>query len=296
MLIKDVIQKTTQFFREKGFQNPRLDTELLIASALHWERMKLYLNYDYPLTEAELSVCRELVRRRASGEPVAYILGHKGFFKHTFKVTPAVLIPRPETESMVEEVLAWANSSQDEHVARLRVVDFGTGSGCIGLSLMAEMNEARLLAVDVSQPAIEVATENAVSLGVADRTSFVVSDVGELTQQDVMSEFGALADAVVANPPYIAADDSNVEENVRKYEPQSALFSGKDGLSHIRQWSMKAAEITRAGAFVIFEIGHEQGRAAKEIFESVGHFKDIEIQKDLSGKDRFIRCYRSEEF
>lgn len=298
MQVKDVIQKTTQFFKDKGFASPRLDTELLIAHALHWERMKLYLNYDYPLSEEELKACRELVRRRSQGEPVAYILGHKDFYNHSFKVTPDVLIPRPETEMIVEETLKWVKSLQDK--TDFRFIDFGTGSGCIGLSILSELLSedisvtmaSTLLAVDASEGAIAVASENARALEIDDRAQFLVRDIAELSTGDVMNALGGLADAVVANPPYIAIDDPLVEENVKRFEPSSALFSGEDGIHHIRVWAMKAAELTSPDALVIFEIGASQGSAAREIFQSLKHFRNIEIIRDLSGKDRFVRCYR----
>lgn len=291
MLVKDVVQKTTDFFKEKGFESPRLDTELLIASALNWDRVKIYLNYDYPLNEQELSKCRELVRRRAGGEPVAYILGKKDFYKHSFHVSNAVLIPRPETEEMVETVLELVNKELPEQ--EIRIVDLGTGSGCIGLSLLAELPLARLCGVDVSPAALEVAKLNSETLGLSDRTSLIEADAGVVAAELVRDSLGGWADVVVANPPYIAKNDPQVSESVKKFEPAGALFSDEDGLSHIRFWAKKAAEITRPRAVVIFEIGHEQGEKARELFHRLNVFDSIVIQKDLSGKDRFIRCRRS---
>lgn len=288
--IKDVLEKTTQFFREKGIESARLDTELLISSALKWERLKLYLNYDYPLSEEELAACRELVRRRASGEPVAYILGKKDFYKHSFIVNPAVLIPRPETELLVEGTIRWLNENCVESPARF--VDFGTGSGCIGLSIAAEVEGSQWLGVDKSPQAIEVAQTNAMELGLTDRSHFLVSDVAELEAEKVTEILGDVPDAVVANPPYIAVNDPEVDPSVRRFEPDEALFSGADGLEHIRIWEVKAAELVRPGGLVIFEIGYKQGPIAHEIFSSSGRFEDIQILKDYSGFDRFVRAVR----
>lgn len=290
MMVKDVIQKTTQFFREKGFDSPRLDTELLIASALHWERMKLYLNYEYPLSEEELTTCRDFVRRRASGEPVAYILGEKGFFSHTFKVTSDVLIPRPETETLVEIAIDWAKAN----AAAPRIVDLGTGSGCIGLSLLAALPEAQLLAVELSAGALAIAKENAETLQVSGRAHWHAGDAGAVTRDLVEHELGTLADVIVANPPYIAVNDPEVQESVKKFEPASALFSGDDGLGHIRSWAKAAGPIARAGAFVMFEIGFDQGRTAKEIFEQTNFFERIEVVRDLAGHERFVRAFRKD--
>lgn len=287
LLVKDVLQKTTQFFREKGIETARLDAELLIAAALGWERMKIYLNYDYPLNETELGTCREYVRRRSGGEPVAYILGKKGFYNHDFKVTPAVLIPRPETEQIVEETVAWmrANNAQ-------RVVDFGTGSGCLGLSILGEVPEARLVAVDISSAALEIAKENAQVAGLSERAVFVESDVAALEAARLQDLLTGPADAVVANPPYIAENDPEVEAGVRKFEPSTALFSPDEGLAHIRAWCLKAGQILRPGGWVMFEIGHLQGPAAKAIFNESGNFEDVSIEKDLSGRERYIRARR----
>lgn len=290
MQVKDVIQKTTQFFREKGFESPRLDTELLIASALNWERMKLYLNYEYPLSDEELAKCRELVKRRSSGEPVAYILGEKGFFSHSFKVTSDVLIPRPETETLVETAIEWAKMN----APRARLVDLGTGSGCIGLSILSALPETSLLAVDISAGALAVAKENAARIEVAARAKWHGGDAGSLSPSIVESELGGLADMVLANPPYIAADDPDVQDNVRKFEPSTALFSGEEGLAHIRRWAVTAGQVARPGAFIMFEIGYNQGRAAKEIFENTGVFESVEIVRDLAGHERFVRAIRKE--
>ena len=282
MILKDILQKTTQFFRDRGFETARLDTELLISSGLGWERMKLYLNYEYPLTEDELNKCRALVKRRTTGEPIAYILGKRDFYNHSFQVTPAVLIPRPETEQIVETAIPWLKLSETQ-----RIVDLGTGSGCIGLSLLAELAEARLLAVDVSAEALLVAKLNAEQLGVSDRATFLHLDAGALTLAQVEEALGGAADAVVANPPYIANNDPAVEANVKKFEPQSALFSEDEGLQHIRDWTAVAKAVVRADGFAMFEIGYQQGAAALEIFAA--QFAEVQIDKDLSGHDRFVR-------
>ncbi len=291
MQIKEILQKTTDFFRNKGFDSPRLETELLISSALQWERMRLYLNHEYPLTEEELNACREFVKRRAAGEPVAYIVGHKGFFKHSFKVTPAVLIPRPETESLVEEATAWAR----KNCSSPRVVDLGTGSGCVGLSVLAELPQAKLLAVDLSDAALAVAQSNAEMIGVNDRATYLSKDAATLDGSEVKIILGDLADIVLANPPYISEDDPEIQDSVKKFEPAMALFSEANGFAHIRAWSQTAVRIARPGAFIMFEIGHEQGAQAKEIFEANTQYENVQIIKDLAGLERFVRATRKQE-
>lgn len=307
--IKDVLQKTTLFFKDKGFTSARLDTELLIADALKWERVKLYLNYEYPLSPEELANCREAVRRRATGEPVAYILGRKDFYNHSFVVNSAVLIPRPETEQIVEDSASWLRANADIH--NVRLLDLGTGSGCIGLSLLAELAaistkaavdantdvpinpvplQSRLLGVDISESAVEVAKLNAANLNLSESAKFLCRDVQLLRADEVLNVLGGRADVVVANPPYISPTDPAVENDVRRFEPALALFSDADGLSHIRLWAKQAGDLLRPGGFVMFEIGHEQGAAALEIFSILGFYEDVRIVKDLSGRDRFIRA------
>lgn len=296
MQVKDVLTKTTLFFREKGFETARLDSELLIAAALKWERMKLYLNYEYPLSEPELSLCRELVRRRGGGEPVAYILGKKDFFNHTFSVGPGVLIPRPETERIVEDTVAWLRVQlQDPEQEPARIVDFGTGSGCIGLSVLAELLGSKLLGVDLSKDALKIAKTNAEQLSLVERATFIESDVQSLVTQEIYRLLAGAADAVVANPPYIAETDPQIDENVRRFEPASALFSGDSGLQHIRQWSLKAAELLRPGGFAMFEIGFQQGNAARELFEGLRKFEEVQIVKDLAGLERYVRAVKARD-
>jgi release factor glutamine methyltransferase len=288
MQLKDVIQKTTQFFRDKGFESPRLETELLLAHALNWERIKLYLNYDYPLSEAELSAARELVRRRATGEPVAYILGKKDFYNHSFHVSRAVLIPRPETESIVEAVIAWAKPQMAER--QINIIDFGTGSGCIGLSVLAEVPGAKLLAVDVSEDAIAVASKNAEALGAADRVTFLAQPVESIGLEQVTAALGGLADVIVANPPYIAEDDPEIQPSVKAFEPATALFSPENGLSHIAAWAKTGVAFLKPGGWMMFEMGYKQGAEARAIFESVPELESVEIVADLAGHERFIRA------
>lgn len=287
MQLKEVLQKTTAFFKEKGIASARLDTELLLARALNWDRIKLYMNYDYPLSAQELDACRALVRRRAQGEPVAYILGSRDFYKSTFHVEPGVLIPRPETESIVEEAVAWVRA---QNLSAPAVIDFGCGSGCIGLSILKELPNARLLACDISDKAIEVSARNAEQLGVNERVQFRLGDVATLTQDEVLATFGKVADVIVANPPYIASADTAVEPGVRKFEPQEALFSGDNGLAHIRAWAHAAEIALRPGGFVMFEIGSDQGKSGEDAFACLPAFENIRVIKDLAQHDRFIRC------
>lgn len=288
MKLKEILDKTTAFFRDKKIDTPRLDAELLLAHGLKLERIQLYLRYDQPMKEDELVVLRELVRRRATGEPVAYILGYRDFYKFRFEVSPSVLIPRPETEHVVEEVLVWSQG----RTCTLGLLDLGCGSGCIGLSLLKELPEARLVAVDISEQALEVAARNAQALGVSERVLFVRADAGQVSE--VMSAYTRFTgqshiDALVSNPPYIAHQDPGVEENVKKFEPNLALYAESEGLALLRAWSAEYAPYMGTPAIMVMEMGMSQGSEMAAHFSGLKIFNEINVIKDLSGHDRVIR-------
>lgn len=288
MKLKEILDKTTQFFKDKNIDSPRLDAELLLAHGLKLERMQLYLKFDQPMGEAELATCRELVRRRVQGEPVAYILGSKYFYGYNFIVNSAVLIPRPETEHVVEAALNWA---QDKDTA-YTIVDLGSGSGCIGQTLLKKLPNAKLVAVDMSDKALEVAKANAEALGVADRVQFVNSDAANVDQVlATVKDFTGTAEIhiLVSNPPYIASDDKDVEENVKKFEPEIALFAPENGLKFLRDWSQKYAPFLSDKAIVLMEMGMTQGPAMKAHFDGLGVFNKVDVIKDLASLDRVIR-------
>ncbi|WP_347359463.1 peptide chain release factor N(5)-glutamine methyltransferase [Bdellovibrio sp.] len=288
MKLKEILDKTTAFFKDKKIDTPRLDAELLLAHGLKLERIQLYLRFDQPMKDEELAVLRELVRRRAAGEPVAYVLGYRDFFGHRFEVNSNVLIPRPETEHIIEDVLAWAQDKDQPW----GFVDLGCGSGCIGLSLLKEYPQAKLIAVDLSAGAVETAKRNAEALGVADRVQFVNCDAGDVDA--VMSAYKDFAgkaqiDVLVSNPPYIAQNDPQVEENVKKYEPNSALYAEEDGLALLKAWSAAFAPYLRKPGLMLMEMGMSQGAAMKQSYDSLKIFNEISVIKDLSGHDRVIR-------
>lgn len=288
--VGEIVKKTTSFFQEKGFDSPRLDSELLISRALGWERLQVFLKFDYPLSEAEMEKCRELVRRRAKGEPVAYILGEKGFYEHVFEVNTSTLIPRPETELLVERGLEFLNSSdaaKPEARQSALVVDLGCGTGCIGLSIAAAVPATRVVLIDLSREALEVAKRNAARIGVEERCEFRQADAGDLSAvQDLVGS----VDLIVANPPYIDPADSRVSESVRNFEPATALFAGEPGqkgLYEIQRWSQTAANLAGLDACVLFEIGDGQGDDVVEIFKQ-GPWSDVELRRDLSNRERMI--------
>jgi release factor glutamine methyltransferase len=218
----DVLRLSTTYLGDHGSTSARLDAELLCAQALGLRRIDLYLQFDRPLDEQELTAIRELLRRRGKGEPVAYITGTREFYGRPFTVTPDVLIPRPDTETLVQRAVAFL---RDRPGPSLRVADLGTGSGCIAITLGAEIPGTCLVATDVSDAALAVARANATSLGVA--VEFV-----ECSWADGLD--GAF-DLVVSNPPYVTTEElAGVDRDVRDFEPSGALLGGDDGLEAYR--------------------------------------------------------------
>lgn len=280
MKLKEVLDRTVQFFKEKKIETPRLDTEILLTEALGYKnRVDLYLKYEQPLKEEELARSRDFVRRRAQGEPVAYIVGKKDFYGFTFQVDSSVLIPRPETELLVEAALDWV---QKKKISACQILDLGTGSGCIGLSLLKKIPESTLTAVDISGEALEIAKKNAGTLGVSSRVEFIQSDSLEL-------DFPKQSfDLIVANPPYIAENDPHVQLEVKVFEPNEALFAPDNGLSSLCEWSKKAVPWLKSISFMGFEMGSTQGPVMKEHFTSLKTFDNVKVIKDLAGLDRHV--------
>ena len=287
MKLKEVLDKTTAFFRDKKIETQRLDAELLFSFRLKMERIQLDMKFDQPLAEPELAKLRELVRRRAQGEPIAYIVGSKDFFGEKFKVSPAVLIPRPETEGVVEEALAWAKT----HPTASTILDLGAGTGCLGLSILKKLPDAKLVSVDVSADALAIAKENAESLGVSDRVHFVHSDAANAdvimkAYKDFMGQ--ATIDILVSNPPYIAEDDAAVDEGVKKFEPHLALYAKDQGLALLKNWTKAYGPHLSQQSICLMEMGMSQGSAMKDYYYSLGYFSESRVIKDLSGLDRII--------
>lgn len=268
--ILKVLQWTIEYFRDKGFEQPRADAEVLLAYVLGLERVQLYLNYDKPLSSEELTRFRGLVRRRAAYEPAQYITGKQEFWSLDFEVTPAVLIPRPETEMLVEKALEIAGDKPSF------VLDLGTGSGAIAVALAHERNRIRVIAADKSWPAIEIARKNALRNGVADRICFITMDLFEAIGG--RHSF----DLIVSNPPYVSdAELLDLAPEIANYEPHSALRGGgKRGLALIRKILQGFDAHLKPGGALLIEIGLGQAEILEE-----------GISPDLAESFEFIRDY-----
>jgi release factor glutamine methyltransferase len=251
-----VLQWTAGYLKDKDVETPRLDAELLLAEVLTLDRVGLYLNYDRPLNAVELNAYRQMVGRRSRREPLQYILGRTEFWSLPFAVNPAVLIPRPDTEILVEEALARAP-------AEGMILDVGTGSGAIAVALAHELAGARLVAIDISAAALRVAAENAEHNGVAGRIDFRQLDLAGLPPGPF--------DLIVANPPYIpTADLAGLMPEVRDFEPASALAGGSDGLDCYRLLAVQAVCHLVPGGWLLVEVGIGQALPVRELFERAG--------------------------
>jgi release factor glutamine methyltransferase len=266
----------------KGIEDPRLDAELLLAHVLGLRRLDLYLQFERPLEPPEVDAFREAVRRRGGREPLQYITGVVEFRELTLAVDGRVLIPRPETEVLVGEVLAWARGSGAAEGGAGPVLDLGTGSGAIALSLLHEGPFAAVVATDSSEAALAVAAANAERCGLADRLELrhgpLWAAVGEVEQFRV----------IVSNPPYVADDEETMlAPEIRDHEPRDALFAGPDGLSLIREIVDGAPGHLARGGLLAVEVGLGQADAVAGLFRLAG-FGQPRVAADLTGRDRMV--------
>jgi len=251
-----------------------------MAHALGVQRLDLYLQFDRPLEDAEVDSIRELVRRRGADEPVAYLVGEREFFSLPFLVDARVLVPRPETEQLVEVALA---ALREREAARF--CDVGTGSGCVAVALLHELPAAQGLATDVSRDALAVAAVNAERNGVADRLVLLEGDL--LAPLRGRPEWGAL-DAVLSNPPYIVRGDPSVQAGVAAHEPEAALYvSGDDPLEFVRALAAAAREALAPGGLLAVEVGHGTAGDARDVLVQCG-YEDVAVTPDLAGIERVV--------
>ncbi len=273
--VLDVVRWTTAHFEKHGLTSARLDAELLAAHAFGMSRIELYAHFDRPLAAAELASYRDLVSRRLAGQPVAYLLGHKEFWSLDLLVDPRVLIPRPDSETLVEE----AFDRLADPAAALRIADVGTGSGALALALAKERPEAQVFATDISPDALAVARANAERLGLA--ITFIQGDL------DQPLALAGPFDLIVANLPYIpSADIDGLAADVRS-EPRLALDGGADGLVLVRRLVAGAPDLLQPGGCLALEVGAGQAGAVKQLLRAVG-FGGVRSRQDLAGIERVV--------
>lgn len=277
--IAELLRKSTAYLKEKGSATPRLDAEVLLAEVLGFSRVELYTHYEQPMTPPEVDRYRALIRRRSVGEPVAYLTGRAYFRTLTLKVDRNVLIPRPETEQVVDIAVQYL--MEGNWPTPPQVLDVGTGSGAIAISIKAGFPEAEVTATDASAAALGLAAENARIAGLDGRIRFVHSDLFDAL--DPMATF----DLIVSNPPYISEDEwETLMPDVRDFEPREALYGGVDGLDYYRRLAVEAPQLLKPRGALILEIGHKQGPAVLELLHATDLFRAVRVGQDEAGHDR----------
>lgn len=277
---------TRGFLDRRGLDSPRLCAEMLLAHAMSCERIRLYTQFETVPGEDILERFRASVREAAAGKPIAYLTGIKEFYSLVFEVTPDVLIPRPETELLVERAISFVREAGQ---VDQRILDLGTGSGCIAVTLAKYLPEARITASDVSAAALEIARRNAVRHGVAERIAFVEGDAFKPWQGGSGGDETRF-DFIVGNPPYVSTEpDAPVEDSVRRYEPAVALFAGSDGLDFIRRLIAEAPAHLRPGGRLLLEIGFDQAAAVRGLLRP-DIWADMAITRDAGGHERVVQA------
>ncbi len=274
----ELLNWTSDYLEQKQIENPRLTAELLLGHVLDLSRVQLYMSFDRPLVETELSAFKVLLKRRLSHEPIQYILGYTEFYSHKIFVGPGVLVPRPETEILVEKVVEYCEKISD--LETIKILDIGTGSGNIAVSVAKAVPKAYITAIDVSEQALVIAKKNVDFYG--------LGNVIDLEQCDVKKKWPADRggfDIVVSNPPYITdADYTRLPPEIHDFEPQEALRGGQHGLDFYRSLSQIIRPLLAPGGGFFFEIGADQAHSVTSIFEEF----DPSIEKDLAGRDRIV--------
>lgn len=275
-----LLEWTTGRFKERGIDSPRLEAEILLACALGIRRIDLYVRHDQIVDDAGRARFRDMVRRRQEGCPTAHIVGKKEFYSLDFAVSPATLIPRPDTELLVDEALRQAKPLTDPLIA-----DIGTGTGCVAVALAHRLPKARIVAVDISPEALETARGNATRLGVADRVDFRLGDL-------LAPLAGLRPDLIVSNPPYIPTNDiAGLDPGVRDHEPALALDGGPDGLRVIERLAEQALSLLAPGGRLLVEIGAGQEEGTRGVLTRAG-FTVESVRKDGGGHPRVVRAGR----
>ncbi len=272
--IKRLVDWTTDYFTKRGIEWPHLEAEILLSHSLRIPRIQLYVQFERVLKEDELAAFKALILRRANREPLAYITGHQPFMSLDFDIDPSVLVPRQETEKLVEVALERVKPLSDA-----RVADICCGSGVIGVSIAKYAPQARLSGTDISEGAVRLSASNAAKNGVGERCSFFRGDLFEPLK-------GAAFDLIVSNPPYIRSGDiDGLQPEVSRFEPRAALDGGADGLEFYRRIAEGAPAFLAPNGALMLEVGMGQSEQVRGL---LGNFKNVRTVKDLSGIERVV--------
>ena len=287
--IKNLLKVTTGYLQEKQIENPRMTAEVLLAHQLNIDRVTLYINFDQPLNESEISGYRSLIKRRIQREPLQYITGVQEFWSLDFIVNPQVLIPRPESELLVElaiNQLKPPNAFEDHPP---KILDLGTGCGALAISLAKEVQEAKIWATDISSGALKLANLNAKKHGVADRIKFKHGDLwNPLINQDITF------DIIISNPPYIACEEYNdLPPEIRDYEPRSALDGKGDGMYYIEKILKGGLHFLNTGGLILLEMAPDQTNEALSLIGQIKGYGESSRIKDYSHRYRVVMAQRA---
>jgi release factor glutamine methyltransferase len=282
MIVRDILNESTKALEAADIPSARLDAEVLLSFCLGCDRLEFYKNPVMTISETQLTAFRNLIARRLQWEPVAYITGRKEFWTFVLEVNSSVLIPRPDTEIIVEEALDIYRTFTSLPV---RILDIGTGSGAIALALASEIDGAKVVATDISDAALNLAQKNAAALGLQDKIDF--------RQGNLFEPVNGLFDIIVSNPPYIAAAEyEELPASVRVFEPREALFAGESGLEFYEKLIYQAADYLQKNGWLLLEIGAKQEAGIRRIMEASGCYDSIEMRRDYAGLPRVIKARR----
>jgi release factor glutamine methyltransferase len=284
--IQKLLNWMTEYFTQKQVDAPRFSAELLLSHILGLKRIELYTNFDKPVEQSKLDALRALVKRAADQEPIAYLVGRTEFYSMEMLVCPDCLIPRPETELLVERAIEFLRTRTGDQF----ILDLCTGCACIAVAIAKNFPNCKIIATDISDAALSIAASNVEKYKLADRITLLSGDLFEpvIKQLD-----GTAFDLIVSNPPYISTPEmQTLDKNVKDFEPHLALHGGPEGLDIYRRLIDQAPDFLKPGADIMMEIGYAQGPAVRGILESSDLFAEVRIEKDLSDNDRIAIATR----
>ena len=278
--IKKLLEWISEYFEAHGVDSPRLSAELLLCHILKLERIQLYTLYDRVVQADQLAALRALVKRAAEHEPIAYLVGRCEFYSLPLKITPDCLIPRPETEHLVERAVDFLRDRPSPQYA----LDLCTGSGCIAAAIAKNVNDVQVVATDICDNALKIAAENIHRHKLNEKVRLLCGDLFDAIIEGLDE---TRFDLIVSNPPYVSDDEyEKLEQNVKHYEPKLALWAGVDGLDIYQRILKKVDEFLKPDGALMMEIGYAQGPAIQKMLEEASIFKDITIEKDFANNDR----------
>jgi release factor glutamine methyltransferase len=281
-MVYDILNESAKTLEAADIPSARLDAEILLSFCLGCDRLEFLKNPEIQLDQTQLTAFKKLINRRLRWEPVAYIIGRKNFWTFSLEVNKDVLIPRPDTEVIVEEILNIAKKTVS---TRIKILDIGTGSGAIAIALACEIPHASIMATDISAAALDVARRNAYNLRIQNQIDF--------RQGDLLEPVKGIFDIIASNPPYIGAQEyEELPEGVRAFEPREALLAGKSGLEFYEKLIYQTEDYLEKNGWLLLEIGARQEKDVRRIMETSGFYNNIEIRRDYAGLPRVIKARR----